>query len=166
VLVPRSLAIALPDAVGAPVVVTGGHAPAHAPEHVDALPVSFAHRYTARPEPSVRNVSPDDEAVLITAALPLAALLGAEAAELAGAAAPVLLLFPLAHAAASTATPTAPPTVAASLAGADIRFPMGKRIACLLSSEARLRQASFVITVDTDTGDSAIWDWTTQTATM
>jgi hypothetical protein len=44
VIVPRSLAFALPDALGDPVVVTGGHAPAHAPEHVDAPPVSFAHR--------------------------------------------------------------------------------------------------------------------------
>jgi hypothetical protein len=55
---------------------------------------------------------------------PLAgALLGADA--LAGAlldAAGVLLLPALEHAAASRATPTAPPTPVASLAGADIRF--------------------------------------------
>jgi hypothetical protein len=57
---------------------------------------------------------------------PLAALLGADA--LAGAlldAAGALLLLPaLEHAAASKATPTAPPTPVASLAGADIRFTM------------------------------------------
>jgi hypothetical protein len=111
--------------------------------------------YTARPEPSVSSVPADDEAVLITAAPPLAALPGA---ELAGAAAPVLLL-PLEHAAASTATTTAPPTPTASLAGADVRFTMGNRIAFLLSSEARPLRASSTITVHTDTGGSVIWDW-------
>jgi hypothetical protein len=124
VIVPRSLAFALPDAVTVPVAVTGGHAPAHAPEHVDASPVSLTHRYTARPEPSVRNVPADDDAVVMTvlpdALAPPALLAGAAAALLAGAAA--LLLLPLEHAATSIATPTAPPTPAASLAGADIRF--------------------------------------------
>jgi hypothetical protein len=89
-------------------------------------PVSLAHRYTARPDPSVNTVPPDDEAVLMTAAPdalapPLAgALLGADALlDAAG----VLLLPPaLEHAAASRATPTAPPTPVASLAGADIRI--------------------------------------------
>ena len=156
VIVLRSLAFALPDAVGDPVVDTGGHVPVHAPEQADAPLVSFDHMYTARPEPSVSSVPADDEAVLITAAPPLAALPGA---ELAGAAAPVLLLLPLEHAAASTATTTAPPTPVASLAGADVRFTMGNRIASLLSSEARPGQASSTITVDTDTGGSAIWDW-------
>jgi hypothetical protein len=103
---------------------------------MEASPVSLTHRYTARPEPSVRNVFPDDEAVLITVepdplAPPLAgallagALLDPAAAAgelLAGAA--ELLLLPLAHAATSSPTPTAPPTPAASLAGADIRFIM------------------------------------------
>jgi hypothetical protein len=79
--------------------------------------------YTARPEPSVRNAPAGDEAVVITVEPdPLAALLAAGVlAALLGAADPVLLL-PLAHAATSTATPTAPPTPAASLAGADIPF--------------------------------------------
>jgi len=53
----------------------------------------------------------------------------------------VLLLVPLEHAAASTATATAPPTPVASLAGVDIRFTMGNRIVYLLSGGARPRQA-------------------------
>jgi hypothetical protein len=44
VIVPRSLGFALPAAVGVPVVVTGGQAPAHAPEHADMPPVSLVHR--------------------------------------------------------------------------------------------------------------------------
>lgn len=146
VIVPRSLAFALPAAVGVLVVVTGGQAPAHAPEHADASPVSLTHRYTARPELVVRNVPADDEAVVMTvaldpaalplAALPLAALLGADAAgELAGAEAELLLL-PLLHAATSIPTPTAPVTLAASLAGADIRFITETRIS-LVSCLAR-----------------------------
>jgi hypothetical protein len=74
-------------------------------------------------------VFPDDDAVVMTVAPdalapPLAgALLGADA--LAGVlldAAGVLLLPALEHAAVSSATPTAPPTPVASLAGADMRF--------------------------------------------
>jgi hypothetical protein len=129
VIVPRSLAFALPDAVTVLVVVTGGQAPAHAPVHMDASPVSLAHRYTARPEPLTRNVPPDDEAVVMTVAvvlaLPLAAaLLAGAAGELLAGAVVLLLLLLLEHAATSTAAPTAPPTPAASLAGADIRFIM------------------------------------------
>jgi hypothetical protein len=129
VIVPRSLDFALPDAVAVPVVVTGGQAPAHAPVHADVPPVSLTHRYTARPEPSVRNVFPDDDAVLITVApdpLPLAAaLLGAAAAgELLAAAPVLLLLLPLEQAATSSAAPTPPPTPAASRAGPGIRFTM------------------------------------------
>jgi hypothetical protein len=110
------------------VAITGGHAPAHAPVQVDVLPVSLTHRYTARPEPSVRNVLPDDVAVVMTVdpdPPPLAAALLAPAAagELAAGAA-LLLPPPLEHAATSKATPTAPPTPVASLAGADIRFTM------------------------------------------
>jgi hypothetical protein len=54
---------------------------------------------------------------------PLAPALAADApaGELL-AAAPVLPLLPLEHAAASTVTPTAPPIPAASLTGTDIRF--------------------------------------------
>ena len=50
------------------------------------------------------------------------ALAGALAGALLGAAGVLLLLPALEHAAASRATPTAPPTPVASLAGADIRF--------------------------------------------
>jgi hypothetical protein len=72
-------------------------------------------------------VPADDDAVVMTVAPPDAlappALLAGAAALLAGAAgAAALLLLPLEHAATSIATPTAPPTPAASLAGADIRF--------------------------------------------
>jgi hypothetical protein len=127
--VPRSLAIAPPEAVGVPVVVTGGHAPAHAPVQVEVSPVSLTHRYTARPEPSVRNVPADDDAVVMTVApdapvlAPAAPLLlagGAAAGELLAAA----VLLALLHAATSSTAPTAPPTPAASLAGADTRFNM------------------------------------------
>ena len=59
------------------------------------------------------------------------------AAELAGA---LVLLLPLEHAAASTAIPTAPPTPAASLAGAGIRFTMENRIS-LVSRLARAGRA-------------------------
>jgi hypothetical protein len=76
----------------------------------------------------VRNVFPDDEAVVMTVAPdPLAAALpgaDAPAVEPLDAAGVLLLLLPLEHAAASSATPTAPPTPAASLAGAGIRFTM------------------------------------------
>jgi hypothetical protein len=47
VIVPRSLDFAQPDAVTVPVVVTGGHAPAHAPEQVDVPLLSLVHRYPA-----------------------------------------------------------------------------------------------------------------------
>jgi hypothetical protein len=131
VIVPTSLAFALPDAVTVPVAVTGGQAPAHAPVHADMSPVSLVHRYTARPEPSVRNVFPDAEAVLMTVEpvpLPLAgaagALLAGALPELLAGAAAELLLPPLAHAATSSPTPTAPPIPVASLAGADMRFTM------------------------------------------
>jgi hypothetical protein len=39
-------------------VVSGGHAVAHAPEHVDILLVSGTHKYSERPEPSVRKLFP------------------------------------------------------------------------------------------------------------
>jgi hypothetical protein len=124
------------------VVVTGGQADAHAPEHADVLPVSFAQTYTARPEPSVRTMPAEDEAVLMTMAVPLAeAPLEAGALLAEPAAAPVLLLV-LEHAAASTATPTAPPTPAASLAGTGIRFTLEFHIV-FFSRLARLCRASF-----------------------
>lgn len=154
VIVPRSLAIALPDAVGVPVVVTGGHAPAHAPEQADASLVSLVHRYTARPEPVVRNVSPDAVAVVMTVAPPAAAaLLGAAAAaELAGAAGTELLLLPLEHAAASSATPTAPPTPAT--------FTMENRIVLVsrLAGPEPARPRYFV-TVTLGYGKRRVLDW-------
>jgi hypothetical protein len=120
VIVPRSLAVAPPAAVTVPVAVTGGHAPAHAPEQADIPLPSLPHRYTALP-PSVRNVLPDDEAVVITVEPdPLALAAGAAALGLAPPAAELLL--PLLHAAASNAAPSAPPTPTASRAGARIRF--------------------------------------------
>lgn len=58
-IVPRSLAATPLPAVGAPlVVVSGGHAVAHAPEHVDFVLVSGTHKYSDRPEPSVRKLVP------------------------------------------------------------------------------------------------------------
>jgi hypothetical protein len=167
VIVLRSLDVALPDAVTVPVVVTGGHAPAHAPVHMDASPVSLTHRYTARPEPSVRNVPADDVAVVMTVppdALPLAAaLLGAGAAAelLAGAAAgAAVLLLALEHAATRTAAATAPPTPAASFAGPDIRFTMEFFIlfvSCLVlwTSQFLLPQ----VTDDVHTRRRANLDW-------
>jgi hypothetical protein len=110
------------------VVVTGGQAPAHAPVHADMPLVSLTHRYTARPDPSVRNALPPDEAVLMTVAAdalapPLAgALLGADAPAGVLLDAAGVLLPALEHAAANSATPTAPPTPVATLAGADMRL--------------------------------------------
>lgn len=130
---PRSLDFALPEAVGEPVVVTGGQAPAHAPVQLDVPPVSLVNRYTARPELLVRNVPADVEAVEMAVAPDAAALLleallvaAAPAAELAGALA--VLLLPLEHAATSSATAATPPTPAAILADAGTRFPIETRI--------------------------------------
>ena len=48
---------ALPSAFGSPLVVTGGHTCAHAPEQVEAGPVSAANRYTvSRFGPAARTV--------------------------------------------------------------------------------------------------------------
>jgi hypothetical protein len=159
--------LALPFTVTVPDAVTGGHAPAQAPEQADLPPLSFTHRYTARPEPSVRNVLPEDAAVAITvppaplelladppAAFPLAALLAAGAA-----AAPLLL--PLLQAAASRATPTAPPIPAASLAGAGMRLMVNFLVIVFASCPARqaapvpLRQMA----VNRDTGEHERRDW-------
>jgi hypothetical protein len=78
VIVPSALALAAPAAVAVPVVVTGGHAAAHAPLQTDLFGESFTHRYTARPDPSARNVCPDPVAVVITVlpVVPGAAALG------------------------------------------------------------------------------------------
>jgi hypothetical protein len=98
-------------------------------------------------------VFPDDDAVVMTVAPdPLAALpLGADAP--AGE-----LLPPLEQAAVNSATPTAPPTPVASLAGAGIRFTLESLIVFIsLSSTAapcRFHQA-----VNTGTGRSTKVDW-------
>jgi hypothetical protein len=107
-------------------------------------------------------VSPDDVAVVISVdpdPPPLAAaLLGAAAAGELAAGAAALLLLPLAHAATSTATPTAPPTPAASLAGADIRFTM-EYLTVFVSCLARSGRASPLpqMTVDVGTGRRRTW---------
>jgi hypothetical protein len=106
------------------VAVTGGQAPAHAPLQADVSLESLTHRYTARPEPSVRNVSPDDEAVVMTVEPdPLAPALDAPAAPPV-AAGELLLPPPLEHAAAKTATAAALLTPVASLTAGDIRVHM------------------------------------------
>jgi hypothetical protein len=131
VIVPMSLAMALPDAVAVPVVVTGGHAPAQAPLQLDMSPVSFTHRYTARPEPLVRKVPAEDLAVVMTVppdelALPEedapAGEAGADAGALLGLLGVlVLLVLPaLLHAATTTAATSPPPTPATSLVRLDI----------------------------------------------
>lgn len=117
VIVLRSLAFTPPDPVTEDA-VTGGHAPAHAPVHADCPMASFTHKYTARPEPVVRNVAPPELAVVITIgpellppdALPLAAD-PAAAGELL-----LLLPPPLLHAARSAAAIPAP-AIAPSLTG-------------------------------------------------
>jgi hypothetical protein len=125
VIVPMSLALALPAAVAVPVVVTGGHAPAQAPLQLDMSPVSFTHRYTALPEPLVKTVPAEDVAVVMTvppdAAAPLPAgdaAAGDPVAEAAGAAA--VLLAALLQAATVVAAASAPPTPATSLVRLDM----------------------------------------------
>jgi hypothetical protein len=116
VIVPRSLAFAPPMAVSVPVAGTGGQAAAHAPEQADMFMPSFAHRYTARPDPSVKNVPAEPAWVVIT--VPVAdalAELPAAGAELAGAEGGAAAALPHA-AAASTAT-----SGTASLTGSGIR---------------------------------------------
>ena len=67
VIVPRSLAFAPPVAVSLLVAGTGGQAAAHAPEQADMFMPSLAHRYTVRPDPSVRNAPAEPPAwVVIT----------------------------------------------------------------------------------------------------
>jgi hypothetical protein len=112
-------------------------------------------------------VPADDDAVVMTVAPdalapPLAgALLGADA--LAGVlldAAGVLLLPALEHAAVNSATPTAPPTPVASLAGADMRF-MGFLIVFVSCPSAAWPRQFLLpqMTVDTDTGRDVNEDW-------
>jgi hypothetical protein len=88
--------------------------------------VSFAHRYTARPVASTRTVPAEDLAVVMTVPPDaLAPLLGVDAPAPvgeAGAAAPVLLLPALLHAATSSAALSAPPTPTATFARPDTRL--------------------------------------------
>ena len=56
-----------PDPVGAPLLVSGGHAWAQAPEQLDVPWLSATHRYRARPEPSVRYVPFEPWVTLTTA---------------------------------------------------------------------------------------------------
>jgi len=71
-----------------PVAGTGGQACAHAPEQSDMFVVSLAHRYTVRPDPSVRNAPAEPTWVVSTVPVAEAgAELAGAAAELAGAAA-------------------------------------------------------------------------------
>jgi hypothetical protein len=62
--VPRSPAAALPEATGVPEVSSGGQTFAQAPEQLDWLPESAAHRYSARPEGPTRYVPWEPLAVL------------------------------------------------------------------------------------------------------
>jgi hypothetical protein len=48
-------------------VVNGGQTLAQGPEQVDSVVVSATHRYSALPDPSVRNVPAEPDAVLTTA---------------------------------------------------------------------------------------------------
>lgn len=102
-MLPRSLAIAPPDAVSLPFAGTGGQLVAQAPEQLDLFMLSAANRYTVRPEPSVRNIPVEPECVVITALVDAPAGLALDGDPLAGlaglaalAAVPPLLL----HAAA------------------------------------------------------------------
>ena len=86
-MLPRSLAIAPPDAVSLPFAGTGGQLVAQAPEQLDLFMLSAANRYTVRPEPSVRNIPVEPERVVMTALVDAPAGLaldGDPLAELAG----------------------------------------------------------------------------------
>src|SRR6204780_724873 len=117
-----SLALALPAAVAAAVVVTGGHALAQAPVQLDMSPVSFVHRYTALPELVVKTVPAEDFAVVMTVPpedAPAPVLEDDPPAGEAGAAAALPVLAALLHAATVAAAATAPPTPTNSLVRLD-----------------------------------------------
>jgi hypothetical protein len=78
----------------------------------------------------VRIVPPDDVAVAMTVEPDPPALPDAPAGAPVAAPGLLLVLLPLAHAAARTATAAAPPTPVASLAAGDIRFTM-ELVICL-----------------------------------
>src|SRR5713101_1995772 len=125
VIVPSSDWLTPPPACGVPLTVTGGHAAAHAPVHVDVPPLSASNRYIVRPWPSTRALPGIPEMacrlIVVAAALlddPVAAgLLACEAADEvaddAGAAAVLLLLEPLEQAVAAWTIPAAhaPPAI-------------------------------------------------------
>src|SRR4029453_19249884 len=85
-------------AVGLPVVVTGGHSAAHAPEQVLFEPVSFSNRYTVRPVESTRILPRPLTSLTATVDEP------AEAIELLGAALAWPLLPPPPQPATTKAT--------------------------------------------------------------
>jgi hypothetical protein len=90
-------------------------------------------------------VPADDEAVVMTVAPDPPVPLLTEAAGEPVAADPVLLLLPpLEHAAASTATPTAPATPVASLAAPGIRLTLESHIVILLPSGAAVPNQLFL----------------------
>ena len=125
VIVPRSLAFAPPVAVSVPVAGTGGQAAAHAPEQADMFMPSLAHRYTVRPDPSVRNAPAEPAWVVITVPVVDAlAELPAAGAEPGDAAA-------LLHAVASSAEASG----IASLTGSGI-LASSERIIFIVSSRA------------------------------
>ena len=112
VIVPRSLAVAPAPAVGAPVVVSGGHAVAHAPEQVDFVLVSEPNRYSERPALSVRKRVPSLECTSTADA-------GEPPPAAGGAGAGTELLEPLEPpelqaAARTAATASGPPTLSAN----------------------------------------------------
>lgn len=65
VIVPRSAAIAPPEAPGLPVVVSGGQIFAHAPEHADLPFLSAMKRYSDLPDGPTRYLPAELLAVLI-----------------------------------------------------------------------------------------------------
>jgi hypothetical protein len=88
-----------------PVAGTGGQAAAHAPEQSDMFMPSLAHRYTVRPDPSVRNAPVEPAWVVITVPVVDAlAELPAAGAELAA----------LLHAVASSAEASGIPSLTGS----------------------------------------------------
>ncbi len=108
VIVPRSAAIAPPDATGVPFATTGGHTWAQEPEQLDCPLLSAAHRYSARPDAPTRYVPCAPFTALIAIPVAAAAVEVLEDVLVAAGLAPELELL-LPHAASSSATPTRVP---------------------------------------------------------
>jgi hypothetical protein len=70
-----SLPVTPDPAVGVPLVSSGGQAAAHAPEHVEVVPVSAANRYSARPWALVRYL-PIEPVLTFTVTCPVPVGLG------------------------------------------------------------------------------------------